>query len=131
MAVLGVGIDLVEVGQAQRMLERWGDRLLRRVLTEQERSYVLRFPRPAKHLAARLAAKEAVYKALQGVTGSRGIGWREIEVERDAEGRPGVRLHREAAEVALAGGVVRISLSLSHTEQTAGAVAVVEGADRV
>jgi len=126
MPVLGVGIDLVEVAQAERMLERWGDRLLRRLLTEAERGYVLRFSRPAKHLAARLAAKEAVYKALQGVAGSRGIGWREIEVERDSEGRPSVRLHREAAEIARAGGVVRISLSLSHTELTAGAVVVVE-----
>ncbi len=127
MAVLGVGIDLVEVAQAERMLDRWGERLLRRVLTEQERAYVLRFPRPAKHLAARLAAKEAVYKALQGVVGLRGISWREIEVARNAEGRPGVLLHQEAADIARAGGVVRISLSLTHTNLTAGAVAVAEG----
>ncbi|HTL04632.1 MAG TPA: holo-ACP synthase [Gemmatimonadales bacterium] len=127
MAVLGVGIDLVEVSQAQRMLDRWGDRLLRRVLTEQERCYVRRFSRPAKHIAARLAAKEAVYKALQSVVGSRGIGWLDIEVERNAEGRPGVVLHRDAARIAQAGGVVTISLSLSHTELTAGAVAIAEG----
>jgi holo-[acyl-carrier protein] synthase len=127
MAVLGVGIDLVEVAQAQRMLDRWGERLLRRVLTQEERSYVLRFSRPAKHLAARLAAKEAVYKALQGVAGMRGIGWLAIEVERDREGRPSIRLEGEAAALARAAGVVRISLSLSHTDNTAGAVAVAEG----
>jgi holo-[acyl-carrier protein] synthase len=127
MAVLGLGIDLVEVSDAQRMLDRWGERLLHRVLTEGERDYVLRFARPAKHLAVRLAAKEAVYKALQGVPGSRGIGWRDIEVERGPEGRPGIRLNGDAAVVARAAGVRRISLSLTHTQNTAGAVAIVEG----
>ena len=128
MAILGLGIDLVEVSEAERLLERWGERLLKRVLTEPERAYVLRFARPAKHLAVRLAAKEAVYKALQAVPGSREIGWRDIEVERSEEGRPSIRLNGAAAEIARAGGVLRISLSLSHTQRTAGAVALVEGA---
>jgi phosphopantetheinyl transferase (holo-ACP synthase) len=57
----------------------------------------------------------------------RGIGWLAIEVERDREGRPSVRLEGEAAALARAAGVVRISLSLSHTDNTAGAVAVAEG----
>ena len=127
MAVLGVGLDLVEVSEAQRMLDRWGDRLLRRVLTEREQAYVLRNARPAKHLAARLAAKEAVYKALQGAPGSRGVGWRDIEVERDGEGKPSVRLNGDAAKLARAAGVERISVSLTHTEHTAAAVALIEG----
>ena len=127
MAVLGLGIDLVEVSDAQRMLDRWGERLLRRVLTEAERAYVLRFARPAKHLAVRLAAKEAVYKALQGMAGARELGWRDIEVERSSEGRPSIRLNGDAIEVARAAGVRRIALSLSHTQHTAGAVALLEG----
>ncbi|HEV8599491.1 MAG TPA: holo-ACP synthase [Gemmatimonadales bacterium] len=127
MAVLGLGIDLVEVSDAQRLLDRWGERLLRRVLTEAERAYVLRFPRPAKHLAVRLAAKEAVYKALQGLPGSREIGWRDIEVERSTEGRPSIRLNGDAVAIARSAGVRQISLSLSHTQNTAGAVALVEG----
>jgi holo-[acyl-carrier protein] synthase len=127
MAVLGLGIDLVEVSEAERLIERWGERLLRRVLTEREQAYVLRNAHPAKHLAVRLAAKEAVYKALQALPGSRGIGWRDIEVERNEAGRPSIRLNGDAAEVARAGGVQRISLSLSHTQKTAGAVALVEG----
>ena len=127
MAILGVGIDLVEVSDAERLLARWGDRLLGRVLTEQEKSYVLRNARPAKHLAVRLAAKEAVYKALQVIPGARGIGWKEIEVERTEEGRPQIRLHGEASRLARDAGVARISLSLTHTERTAGAVALTEG----
>ena len=127
MRMLGLGIDLVEVSEAERLLGRWGDRLLSRVLTEQERSYVLRNARPAKHLAVRLAAKEAVYKALQSIPGARHIGWKEIEVERTDEGRPEVRLHGEATRLARDAGVARISLSLTHTEHTAAAVAVTEG----
>jgi len=125
--VVGIGIDLVEVSTAQRLLDRWGDRVLRRVLTDAERAYVMRFPRPAKYLAVRLAAKEAVYKALQALPGARAIGWRDIEVERDGEGRPGIRLHGDALELTRAAGVKRVSLSLSHTEATAGAVALAEG----
>ncbi len=126
MTLIGVGIDLVEVPEASRLLDRWGERLLRKVLTEKERTYVMRFSRPAPHLAVRLAAKEAVYKALQGVSGAAAIGWREIEVERNQEGRPAVRLHGRAA--VLVGGIegFRIALSLTHTETTAGAVAVAE-----
>lgn len=127
MPVLGLGIDLVEVSEAHRLLERWGDRLIRRVLTDSERDYIMRFAHPAKYLAVRLAAKEAVFKALQSLPGggARTIGWREIEVERLEDGQPGVRLHGRAAGLASGSGI-RVLLSLSHTERTAGAVAVVE-----
>jgi len=121
MTVLGIGIDLVDVSEAQRLIDRWGERLLRRVLTEQERGYVLRNASPAKHLAVRLAAKEAVYKALQVLPGAREVSWRQIEVERDPQGRPTIRLHGEAARCA---GEAGISLALTHTERTAGAVAL-------
>jgi len=126
MPVLGVGIDLVEVNEAHRLLERWGDRLVQRVLTDAEREYVMRFADPAKHLAVRLAAKEAVFKALQSLPGARAIGWREIEVERLEDGQPVIRLHGHAARLAGQGRGVRITVSLSHTKQTAGAMAVVE-----
>ncbi len=126
MTVIGLGIDLVDVKEAERLLTRWGDRLLDRVLTPAEREYVLRFERPAKHLAVRLAAKEAVYKALQSVPGAREVRWRHIEVARNGDGRPTILLHGDAARLAAEAGAVRISLSLSHTERTAGAVALIE-----
>jgi holo-[acyl-carrier protein] synthase len=126
MAVMGLGVDLVEVRDAARLLERWGERLLNRVLTDAERAYVLQFARPAKHLAVRIAAKEAVYKALQSVPGARAIRWRHIEVVRHGDGRPTILLHGNAAQLAERCGGLRIALSLSHTRKTAGAVAVVE-----
>lgn len=125
--VYGVGIDLVEVATAERLLGRWGEKILRRLLTDGEREYLVRFDRPAKHFAVRLAAKEAVYKSLQALPGARLIGWRDIEVERDGEGRPTIRLHGDALELARQSGVRRVSVSLSHTETTAGAVALAEG----
>ena len=126
MTVVGLGVDLVDVDEAERLLERWGDRLLRRLLTDAEREYVLRFQQPAQSLAVRLAAKEAVYKALQSLDGAREVRWRHIEVMRGRDGRPSIQLHGEAARLTEAAGVVRISLSLSHTRRTAGAVALIE-----
>ena len=126
MAVIGLGIDLVDVEEAERLLHRWGDRLLNRLLTTGEQEYVRRFKRPAEPLAVRLAAKEAVYKALQNLPGAREVRWRNIEVMRRHDGLPSVRLHGEAARLTERAGLVRISLSLSHTRRTAGAVALIE-----
>ena len=76
-------------------------------------------------MAVRLAAKEAVYKALQGSEAARGIGWREIEVVRAPDGRPDVVLSGVAARRAAELGVRRVLLSLSHTHEAAVAMAVV------
>jgi len=126
MAVIGLGIDLVDIEEAARLLERWQDRLLDRTLTERERRYVVESARPAERLAVRLAAKEAVYKALQSLPGAREIRWREIEVVRQDGGRPEILLHALAERVARDGGVIRINVSLSHTHRSAGAVAILE-----
>jgi len=126
VAVIGLGIDLVDVKEAERLLDRWGDRLLNRVLTDGERAYVLQFHYPAKHLAVRIAAKEAVYKAFQTVPNAAGIRWRHIEVVRHGDGRPLIRLHGHAAELAASAGGLRVTVSLTHTERTAGAVALID-----
>ena len=126
MAVIGLGIDLVDIDRAERILARHGERALRRLLFPAEQVYVAGMANPPRHLAVRLAAKEAVYKAFQALPGSAGIGWRDIEVLRDEEGRPTVALHGRARAVANLAGGVRVHLSLSHTDRTAGAVAIVE-----
>ena len=122
---IAVGIDLVAVVRIERMLGRVGERALTRLLTEEERAYCDAMAFPARHVAARVAAKEAVYKALQGTEDARGIGWREIEVSRDAWGRPSVRLHGRALERLAAIGGSEVLLSLTHTDALAGAMAVV------
>lgn len=126
MAVMGVGFDLVDIERAERLLARHGDRALRRLLLPAERAYVgSRGPR-ARHLAARLAAKEAVFKALAPLRGASTLGWQDIEVVRDRRGRPAIRLHGVAATVASRLGEWRVHVALSHTDRTAGAVVVVE-----
>ncbi|HRP07533.1 MAG TPA: 4'-phosphopantetheinyl transferase superfamily protein, partial [Gemmatimonadales bacterium] len=96
MAVVAIGLDVVEVERAREMLAKLGDRLLARTLTADERAYVDSLGDPAPAFAARLAAKEAVYKALQALPGARPVGWREIEVQRFPDGRPQVRLRGKA-----------------------------------
>lgn len=125
--ILGVGIDLVDMARAARLLARKGDFAVTKLLTEDEQAYLRSRPDPAPHFAARLAAKEAVYKALQHLPGYRGVGWQDIEVRRDGDGRPTVRLHGLAARlVTEQAGTVEIHLSLTHTDATAAAVAIVE-----
>ena len=128
MSMVGVGLDLVEVVRVERMLRDKGEAVYAKLLTEDERAYVVGQPLPAQHLAVRIAAKEAVYKALQALPGSRGVGWQDIEVVRGREGFPSIRLLGGAAVLARESGGLTIHLSLSHTENTAGAVASIERA---
>jgi holo-[acyl-carrier protein] synthase len=129
MTPIAVGLDLVEVARIGRMLDRKGEHALRRLLTPAEREYCVRQPLPARHVAARVAAKEATYKALQGSAAARAIGWREIEVVRGWDGRPAVALHAGAAARAEELGVTRTLLSLSHTDEHAAAVTLLLAQD--
>lgn len=125
MELIGIGIDLVDIARVERMMERHGDRVIARFLTGRERAYVVDKHRPAMHIAARIAAKEAAYKALQSLPGARAVSWQDLEVERETEGRPSLRLSGLAQELARRHGPLSIELSLSHSDATAGAVAVV------
>lgn len=126
MSVVGVGMDLVELARVRRILLRRREQALAKFLSEQERAYVESRTDPVPHIAARIAAKEAVYKALQSLPGCRGVGWRDIEVWRDESGQPSVVLSGLAAEAFAAHGPLQIHLSLTHTHLTAAAVAVLE-----
>ncbi len=125
MELIGIGIDLVDVARVERMMARHGDRVIARFLTPRERAYVEGKYRPALHIAARIAAKEAAYKALQRLPGARAVGWHQLEVERENEGRPFLTLSGLALQLATEHGPLLIELSLSHSDATAGAVAVV------
>lgn len=124
MGTGGIGVDLVEVDRIERLLVERGNHVYERLLTAAEGAYCATMGRPAEHVAARLAAKEAVYKALQGTPEARGIGWRDIEVRRLPDGRPEVVLTGRAQRRADELGVRRVLLSLSHTHRTAIAIAL-------
>ena len=125
MNVLGVGVDLVDLERIARLLASKGEHAMQRFFTDDERAYLQTRPEPTGHAAARIAAKEAVYKALQALPGARGVGWRDIEVLRDPDGRPAIRLHGLAAELAAQHGGLIVQVSLTHSAVSAGAVAVV------
>src|SRR5437660_4800272 len=126
MTAIGVGVDLVEVSRVAAIIADKGSRVFQRLLTPTERAYCESRPDPATHVAVRLAAKEAVYKALQGSEAARGIGWREIEVIRPPDGRPALRLPGFAAARAGQLGVERVLRSLAPTHHAAATVGVLE-----
>jgi holo-[acyl-carrier protein] synthase len=117
----GIGIDLLEVERLERALER-RPRLAERVFTDSERAYAAARARPGMHLAARFCAKEAVAKAL-GLTA---WSWRDVEVVATGAA-PEVRLSGGVAERAAVLGVTA-AVSLTHTDTTAGAVALLQPA---
>ena len=113
-----LGIDIIRVQRIRETLARFGSRFSSRVLTPAEQRYVRDRP---ETLAGRWAAKEAVSKVLG--LGVRGIGWRDIEVERLPTGQPAVRLHGRAQQRARQLGMERIALSISHESEYAVAIA--------
>ncbi len=123
--IVGSGIDLVEIGRIQQSMDRYGRRFLDRVYTAAEQAYCLRKRKAAESLAARFAAKEAGAKAL-GTGISLGVSWLEIEVVREASGRPTLRFHGRAAQIAALLGVAGTALSISHTAGLAMASVVIE-----
>lgn len=116
---ISVGVDIVEIARVAATLKRFGDRFLNRIYTPDEIAYCRG---RAPQLAARFAAKEAVMKALG--TGTRGVGWRDVEVTRKRTGEPGIALHGRAAERAAKLGIDRIAISISHSREYAVASVV-------
>lgn len=124
--IIGIGIDLVEIERVARLVEGYGERALTRLFTPGEVAYARRRAHAAEALAARLAAKEAAFKALSTCADARAIAWREMEVANGADRRPELLLHGRAAACAAALGVTRCWLTLTHTATTAAAVVVLE-----
>jgi holo-[acyl-carrier protein] synthase len=113
-----LGIDIIRVSRIRDSLARFGDRFVNRVLTPREAGYVRNRP---ETMAGRWAAKEAVSKVLG--LGVRGIGWRDIEIERLPTGQPAVRLHGRAERRAEQLGMGRIAISITHESDYAVAIA--------
>ena len=126
MSVLGIGVDLVECERIQRSIDRFGDRFLHRVFTDGEIEYSMSMKFPARHLAARFAAKEAVSKAFSTGIG-KAMGWRDIDIRKRPSGEPFLVFSGPAQELAVARGVASALITLSHTEHHAIACIVLDG----
>src|SRR6266498_2189231 len=126
MSVIGIGIDLVECARIQRSIDRFGDRFLHRVFTDGEIEYSMSMKFPARHLAARFAAKEAVSKAF-GTGIGKAMGWRDLDVKKKSSGEPYLVFSGPAQELATKRGVTAALVTLSHTEHHAMACIVLDG----
>jgi holo-[acyl-carrier protein] synthase len=123
--VIGLGSDLIEIARVADSIERFGTRFLHRVFTPDEIAYCQRKRNSAESFAARFAAKEAGAKAL-GTGISHGVAWPEIEVRREASGKPTLFWHGRARERARQLGVRYAAVTLSHSRDMALAVVVLE-----
>ena len=125
MAVRGIGIDVIKVERLIESLERFGERMEKRLFTDDERAYCHRHKDPIPHLAARFAAKEALSKAIgTGMAG--GVGWKQIEVLQPGGRQPQLRLTGVALERFEALGCKRSHVSLTHDGGLAIACVVIE-----
>ncbi len=122
--ILGLGTDLVEIGRVEDLFLRHGDRFLSRVFTPAERAECLRRPRPAVHLAGRVAAKEAAMKAL-GTGWGGGVHWTDLEVHSGGKNAPSIIFAGGAQRQAEVRGIRQSWVSLSHDGEYAVAVVVV------
>ena len=129
MSVLGIGVDIVETQRIEHSLERFGERFLHRVFTAGEIEYCRSMKYPARHFAARFAAKEAVSKAF-GTGIGKSMGWKDIDVHREGSGQPFVVLEGGAKQLAAERSVSAVWISLSHTDHNAAAMAVIEAGER-
>ena len=124
--ILGTGVDLAEVGRIRAAVERHGRRFIDRIYTEREIAYVERKANRFERYAARFAAKEAGMKAI-GTGWKRGVRWQDFEVVNAPSGRPELRLHGVAEQIARGMGAANVALSLTHTAQFGMAMVILEG----
>ena len=115
-----IGIDIIETGRIEQAIAEQGERFLKRVYTTGELAAYRKY---LPSLAARFAAKEATIKAL-----GLGIGWKEIEILSDPEGKPVIHLHDKAKERAKNLNLDNIAITISHAKEYA--IAMVIGATR-
>jgi len=125
MAVVGIGIDIVEVERVAEVIARHGERFLSRIFTAAEVAYCRGRKRKNEHFAARWAAKEAAAKALRvGFEGA--VSWQEVEVVTGDRGEPVLTLCGGAAQLAEKQGIERLHLTISHIRELAVACVVAE-----
>lgn len=118
MAILGIGVDIIEVERVERGIKKFGKRFLDNIYTEEEIDYCNLKKNPYPSFAARFAAKEAFFKAL-----GRKVGWKDVEVITYQKGRPFLRLKGELEDLSKSHS---LHLSISHIKTYTVAMVVLE-----
>lgn len=123
--ILGTGVDLVEIPRFRKVVDRLKDRFISRVFTPAEQEFCYQHRDPIPHFAARFATKESLFKAL-GTGWAKGVTWLDVEVRRERQDAPFLVLSGEAQKLSIAMGAQKVHLSLSHTENWAIAMVILE-----
>jgi holo-[acyl-carrier protein] synthase len=123
--ILGTGIDIIEVERIRTSFEKFGERFVNRILHPAEIAYCLSHKNPAPFIAARFAAKEAISKAFGTGIGA-ALGWHDMEICRKESGEPYVVLRGKGKELLEKRNARAVLISLSHTQNYAAVVAVLE-----
>jgi holo-[acyl-carrier protein] synthase len=125
MAILGLGTDIVEVARIEKLLKDKREEFLARVFTPTEIEYCHGKARPQIHFAARFAAKEAFMKAI-GTGWAKGVGFNQIGVCNNEDGKPTLKITGEAKAVLDGLGPSFLWISISHAREYATATVVIE-----
>ncbi|MCI0413696.1 holo-ACP synthase [bacterium] len=123
--ISGIGIDLIEVQRIREAIEKYGERFLKRIYTSVEIEYCSSMRNAALHYAGRFAAKEAAFKAMERGWGG-DISWTEIEVHNEPSGAPRIVFYGKALALVQQKNVLRAHVTISHIEEHATAVVVLE-----
>ncbi len=123
--IVGLGVDVVEIRRIRQALKHQGERFIRRIFTAAEQEFCEARRDPAPHYAVRFAAKEALFKAL-GTGWAKGLSWQDVEVVRREQDAPILVLSHAAEKQSQELGTRSIHLSLSHSDDSALAVVILE-----
>ena len=123
--IIGLGIDATDIPRIAETIERYGDRFVQRIFTENEVAYCRQRRLPAIHFAGRFAAKEAAMKAL-GTGHSQGVLWRDVEIVR-RDGPPQLQLHGGAGRRFAAIGGRSSLVTITHSDALAFAHVLILG----
>lgn len=123
--ILGIGTDVIEVRRIREAIEKYGDRILKRLFTPTEIEYCSARKNAALHFAGRFAAKESAFKAMgRGWGGD--ISWKDVETINEKSGAPRLNFYGKALEVLSEKKMTASYVSISHIEEIATAIVVLE-----
>jgi len=124
--ILGIGTDIIEVPRIQEAMDKYGERFAKRIFTPAEIEYCSSRKAAPLHYAGRFAAKEAAFKAMgRGWGGD--LSWKEIEILNEPSGKPLITFSGKALDLVTELKMIRAYVTISHIEQFATAVVVLEG----